>query len=863
MLKATLQKYFGFDAFRQGQEEIIKAIINNKNVLAIMPTGAGKSLLYQLPSILSESYSIIISPLISLMQDQVDSINQKTLSAAFINSSLDSREVEKVLSGLNSGEIKMLFVAPEKLSNPYFIERIKQTQPSYLFVDEAHCISEWGHNFRPSYRNIKQFSEEIGVEKISAFTATATPEVQKDIIQQLGFNNPEIFSFGFERNNLHLNVVTTKNKKEKTLQLLTETNGTSIVYTATRKNAEELTEYLKLKGINAEYYHAGLTTELRKIIQNDFIKDNLKVIVATNAFGMGIDKDDVRLVIHYNIPGSIENLYQEFGRAGRDGKKSKVYLFYSTKDKYLQEFLLKTNYPTYDQIRLCYQTICDYHKIAVNTKPDEQLLIDDKLQKMLQNNSISKGSISTILNTLELNDYIKVISTYTSQRLIRFLLNQTKLKQYIKSQSNTELKELTLALVKIYGNSIFTQKQQINFPLIQKQTNYSFQKIDNSLTQLFNYGIVEYEKPSQFIKIELTRERVSIDKLKIDKNDIEQKYFNAQKKLDSVIEYVFTNECRFNFILNYFGENKQNYKCGKCDNCLSKNTKTEDNSNYISEIILRTLQEYRGGLSKQRIIGILSGKSKSVIAKSLSTYANCTHYSKEEIENEIDKLISQDKLIDFQNIIHINHKTVIQKTLNDVDNVPQKSIFDYENNLELFNKLREERKRFAKKFSQNPEMICPDKILKEISQNQPSTPSEIMSISGFTQRMFNKIGEDFIEVIKEHKKKSQIKIKQNDLPKHISQTYSLVEKGYSLSEIVNLLRVTESIISIQIENILGYYPNQNITSLLPRDEIDLITEAILSEQDTLKEIKERLPNNISYAKIRIVKAKLFPKIIEP
>ena len=862
MLKATLQKYFGFNSFRQGQEEIIKAIISNKNVLAIMPTGAGKSLLYQLPSILSESYSIIISPLISLMQDQVDSINQKNLSAAFINSSLDAREVEKVLTGLNSGKIKMLFVAPEKLSNPYFIERIKQTKPSYLFVDEAHCISEWGHNFRPSYRNIKQFSETIGIERISAFTATATPEVQEDIIQQLGFIKPVIFSFGFERNNLHLNVITTKNKKEKVLQLLSETNGTSIVYTATRKNSEELAEYLKLKGINAEYYHAGLTTELRKVIQDDFIKNNLKVIVATNAFGMGIDKNDVRLVIHYNIPGSIENLYQEFGRAGRDGKDSEVYLFYTAKDKYLQEFLLKTNYPTYDQIKICYQTICDYHKIAINTKPDEQLTIDDKLQKMLMNNSITKGSIPTILNTLEVNDYLKVISTFTSQRLVKFLLTQSKLKQYIKTQSNIELKDLTLALVKVYGNNIFSQNQQIDFTLLHKQSNFSFQKIDILLTQLNNYGIIEYEKPSQFTKIELTRERVPIDKLRINKNDIEQKYLNAQKKLDSVIDYVFTNECRFSFILNYFGENKPDYKCGKCDNCLSKNTETTNNSNYISEIILRTLHEYRGGLSKQRIIGILTGKSKSVIVKSLSTYANCTHYSKEEIENEIDKLVAQNKLIDFQSILHINHKNVIPETINEIDELPQKTIFDYENNLELFNKLREERKRFAKKFSQNPEMICPDKILKELSQNQPTTPSEIMSVKGFTQRMFNKIGEDFIEIIKEHKKNSQIKTNQNELPKHISQTYSLMEKGYSLSEIVNLLRVTESIISIQIENILGYYPNQNIDLLFPKEEFDLIAGSILSEQDTLKEIKERLPNNISYAKIRIVKAKIFPKIKE-
>ncbi len=859
MLKTALNKYFGFNTFRNGQEEIIKAIIDNKNVLAVMPTGAGKSLCYQLPSLLSESYSIIISPLISLMQDQVDSINKKTLSAAFINSSLDSREVEKVLQNLTSGKIKMLFVAPEKLNNYYFIERIKNFKPSYIFIDEAHCISEWGHNFRPSYRNIKQFTEAIDVNKISAFTATATPEVKEDIIQQLNLRDVKVFSYGFERKNLSLNVITTKNKKEKTLQLLTEEKGTSIIYTATRKNAEELAEYLKIKGINAEYYHAGLTTELRRIIQNDFINNKIRVIVATNAFGMGIDKEDVRLVIHFNIPGSIENLYQEFGRAGRDGKDSKVYLFYSAKDKYLQEFLLKTNYPTYEQIKICYQTICDFYKIAVNTKPEDQFLINDKLQQLLQNNSIAKGTIPTILNTLELNNYVKVVSTFSSIRKAKFLLTKLKLKQYVKTLSNIELKNFILALVKVYGNNIFNSKQEIELLLLHKQLQYSYEKFDTLFRQLEHYGIIEYDKPSPYLKIEFLQERVAVDKLRINKNDIEKKYLNAKDKLEKVIDYVFTNDCRFKFLLEYFGENREHYKCGKCDNCNNPAVQEESNSNYVSEIIIRTLQEHRGGLSKQRIIGVLTGKSKSTIAKSFTTYADCIHYGNDEILNEIDKLVSQNKLTEFQGIVHINHKNVILDTIDEFDNSSPKNIFEYENNLELFNKLREERKRFAKKFGQNPEMICPDKILKEISQQQPETPSAIMNINGFNQRMFNKIGEDFLEVIKGHKKNLHFKTNQKELPKHISQTYTLLEKGYSLSEIVTLLKITEAIASLHIETILGYYPNQNIDNIIPKDEFELIAGNILSEQDGLKEIKERLPQNISYAKIRIVKAKMFLK----
>ncbi|MCB0752452.1 MAG: ATP-dependent DNA helicase RecQ, partial [Ignavibacteriae bacterium] len=268
MLIKALKKYYGFSEFREGQEEIIQAILDKKNVLGIMPTGAGKSLCYQLPSLLSESYSIIISPLISLMQDQVNSLNSKNQTAAFINSSLDYRDTEKVLNDLYEKKIKMLFIAPEKLNNSFFIEKLKQTNPEYLFVDEAHCISEWGHNFRPSYRNIKQFAENLNIQNISAFTATATPDVRDDIIKQLGFQNPISFIHGFERNNISLNVIRTKQKKEKIFELLKKFNTLTIIYAATRKNCEEVTEYLKQKKINAEFYHAGLTTGLKTVIQD-------------------------------------------------------------------------------------------------------------------------------------------------------------------------------------------------------------------------------------------------------------------------------------------------------------------------------------------------------------------------------------------------------------------------------------------------------------------------------------------------------------------------------------------------------------------------------------------------------------------
>ncbi len=319
-IENTLKTYFGFDNFRSGQQEVIEAILDGKNVMAVFPTGAGKSLCYQIPSLISENFSIVISPLIALMKDQVDSLNARKEIAAFINSTMDLYETEMVLQNISFGKIKLLYISPEKIESKKFAERIKSLNPSFLFVDEAHCISEWGHNFRPSYTKINDFTNYTSIKNVSAFTATATPEVVEDIITQLQLKNVKTFIRGFERDNLHLNVIFPSNKNQKCLELLRQFEGSAIIYTATRKNAEYISEFLNQHKYNCYYYHAGLQPPVRRKIQEEFSSGDLNLIAATNAFGMGIDKKDIHLIIHYDVSGSLENYYQEIGRAGRDGK---------------------------------------------------------------------------------------------------------------------------------------------------------------------------------------------------------------------------------------------------------------------------------------------------------------------------------------------------------------------------------------------------------------------------------------------------------------------------------------------------------------------------------------------------------------
>ena len=339
----VLKKYFGYDSFRPGQETMIDAILEGRDALGIMPTGAGKSICYQVPALMLPGITLVISPLISLMMDQVKALNQAGIHAAFINSSLTEGQIQKALQYASQGRYQIIYVAPERLETESFLSFARNARISMITVDEAHCISQWGQDFRPSYLKIVQFIENLPVRPIvSAFTATATREVKEDIICVLGLKDPEILITGFDRENLYFEVRHVTKKDEQLLEYVTAHSGDSgIIYCATRKNVENVCAFLEDMGIDATRYHAGLTADERKRNQEDFIYDVKPVMVATNAFGMGIDKSNVRYVIHYNMPQSLENYYQEAGRAGRDGEPSECIILYSPQDVVMNQFLIE------------------------------------------------------------------------------------------------------------------------------------------------------------------------------------------------------------------------------------------------------------------------------------------------------------------------------------------------------------------------------------------------------------------------------------------------------------------------------------------------------------------------------------------
>ncbi len=856
VLVKVLKDFFGFQSFRHGQEEIINAVIEKKNVLAVLPTGGGKSLCYQLPAMISEGFSIVISPLIALMKDQVDNLNRNKKVAAFINSTMDFAESENVIREISLGQIKLLYLAPEKLESLRFAELLNNLKPNFLFIDEAHCISEWGHNFRPSYTRINEFAEFCGIKKISAFTATATPEVVDDIVKQLNLKNPKIFVRGFERENLQLNVLFPKNKKKKVLELISRHPGSAIIYTASRKNAEEISEFLLTSGVRCNYYHAGLSSPERRRIQEQFISGEISYIAATNAFGMGIDKSDIRLIIHYNIPGSIENYYQEIGRAGRDDINSFTYLLFDEKDLGIHQFFISNSHPDKKAIINIYKAICDYNQVAVGSTTLKELIVEPEYIARHSKMNISKGLLHATLKYLQNTGYISLVSGFDKKDTIKFLFNTTQLKSFIKQTTSDESKNLLLLLLRDYGNETISKGLKISLSRLCKDSGIEENALQTLLQTLDNMGVINYQAAIMKETILLTQPRADENSIRLNYKRINEGFLNAQKKLDKITKYVYSRECRFKYILNYFGENLSNYKCGKCDNCLLEEKISDSAVQYLSEIILETLEEAENELTEISLINLLQGKATKESLSKFSRFGSCRNFDSNEIRMAIHKLATLKKIL--RSSGRIKYLQLISDGINtsSVKNIDSISTKGYEADLSLFNSLKELRKKTSEKFMQSAYVICPDEVLKEIVRMKPKHESELLSINGFNQRMFNKFGDDVLEVIKSNIDQQNIPQNSKRIPKNLGDTYKMLKKKYSLQEIAKLQKISEAVVSMQVETIIEYDPGIDIDYLIEKNKMDEIRKEYLKGTKSLKDLKQKLPVEVGYPLLRIAVAKI-------
>ena len=558
-LKELLKIHYGYNDFRPGQEKAIDSVLAKQDTVVIMPTGGGKSLIYQLPSLILEGITIVVSPLISLMKDQVDALNAIGIPATFINSSIGQSESFKRIKGVRQGKYKLLYIAPERFYNQYFVDNLTNIKVGLFAIDEAHCISVWGHDFRPSYTKLKNALHLLNRPPVVALTATATPEVREDIIKQLDLKSPQIIITGFARPNLQFGVIrTTESQKiEIILQAIKETkNGSGIIYVGTRANADNLVQVLLDNDIEAVSYHAGMDAESRKWIQDSFINGRVKVIVATNAFGMGIDKSDIRFVIHYNMPRNIESYYQEVGRAGRDGKPSLCLMLYNPHDRQLQEFFIKGDNPPPELIRQIYQVLTEFES---NT-----ILITYTDLKNILGKDIPEMAIGTSLKILEKEGYITRPREKSGRAYLKFEKDFTEIKDGLGKKA----KKSQIVLEKLYER--FSQELQKGWYCdLNEIADIIMEKketLSRLIRKLAKENLIQYEPPFRGTEINIVK-RINPQLLKINFDFLEEKRKAAYRKLDQMEEYVYSQECRQKYILKYFKDD-QIKSCGKCDNCL-------------------------------------------------------------------------------------------------------------------------------------------------------------------------------------------------------------------------------------------------------------------------------------------------------
>jgi ATP-dependent DNA helicase RecQ len=564
-IHSILQHYWSYSSFRPLQKEIIESVLAGKDTLALLPTGGGKSICYQVPALAKDGMCIVVSPLIALMKDQVQALHQKKIEAAAIYTGMPFPQVKEILQLAVNEKLKFLYVSPERLATNLFLEYLPGMNVQLIAVDEAHCISQWGYDFRPSYLKIAALRNELPDVPVLAVTASATPKVQDDICNKLQFTNHHIYKGSFLRPNLSFSVFKVESRINKILQVLNNVQGTAIVYCKSRRMTQEVAQLLQLQNIRADFYHAGLSNEERSSKQEAWLQNQTRVIVCTNAFGMGIDKPDVRVVIHHDIPDCLENYYQEAGRAGRDGKKAYAVLLYEEKDLRELEGLPAIRFPSIEEVRQVYQCLVNYLQVPEGSGEMEWMEFDitDFIRKFQLNVHTSMYS----LKTLEQEGWLSYAEQIFIPSRLVFTTDKETLFELEKKRPDSE--PILKALLRNYGG-IFDMESIISEKQLAKFTQQSLEQVKQQLAELHRMGILNYTPQKDKPQLQFTQGRPSVENLFIHPQNRLNRKAEFEKRIQAMIAYA--NEqthCRSKIIGIYFGDSDSD-ECGICDVCLWK-----------------------------------------------------------------------------------------------------------------------------------------------------------------------------------------------------------------------------------------------------------------------------------------------------
>lgn len=615
-----LKKYWGYDRFRPLQEDIINSVLNGKDTLGLMPTGGGKSITFQVPGLVfSSGVTIVVTPLISLMKDQVDNLRRHNIKAVYFHSGMSASETRKAWEKLVNGRARFLYIAPERLQNDRFMLELRQIEVRLIVVDEAHCISQWGYDFRPSYLRIKELRRIKPGIPILALTATATPEVTQDITRQLEFKDGNIFRKSFVRDNISYIVRNAEAKIHEVLHILSRTTGSSIVYVRSRRRCREIAEFLSSAGITATYYHAGIDFTLKEERQNSWQSGSVRVMVATNAFGMGIDKPDVRVVIHYDLPPSLEEYYQEAGRAGRDGLPSFAVLLAAKTDKGVMHRRITEAFPERKVVKKTYERICNFLHVSVGEGYESVHEFD--IEKFCRVFELQERQCRASLRLLSQASYMHFIEDPDTRSRFKILVTREELYD-IKELS--EVAERVLSMTMRLYTGLFTDYVYIRESEIAFRLQISETQVYESMLELSKKKITSYIPHSGIPMIYFPTSREEVSSLLIGKDIYEKRKDIMSNRTEAMLGYVFSSgSCRVEKMLAYFGETDAG-ECGRCDICRDKRRSAPKSSSKQEQIATQVISfmQSRPSGAPLNAIEQFCGKESAVTASVVNFLCN-------------------------------------------------------------------------------------------------------------------------------------------------------------------------------------------------------------------------------------------------
>lgn len=725
--ESVLQDVFGFSAFRSGQSDIVSAVLAGRDVVGVLPTGGGKSLCYQVPALLFPHLTLVVSPLIALMKDQTERLQSRGIEAYALHTGVSQGEINDVVYRASQGQIKLLYVAPERLESRTFLRLIQSIPMSLLAVDEAHCVSEWGHDFRPSYRNICALFDTRQRVPIVALTATATPDVRADIATALKLSNPVEIVRGFYRSNLRFAVENTSAKVEYVTQHVRSLDAEpTIVYCGSRRRVDTMADELRKRGIHAMGYHGGLRTDQRSGIQDAFLQGACNVLLATNAFGMGIDKPNVRHVIHTDLTLTLEAYYQEAGRAGRDGDSATCTLLFHPHDRSLMDFYIRTSFPEQREIESVYDYLCDRSGVSIGEHSSVPIMADEaSIASALHT---PEATIRGVISILTRNG---VLVTTSAQGTTRVTLRTTseRLEEFV-GQAPTEWKRALEHLSRYLLGRHIGEEVDIPVSELLRRTDLTTEQIARSLQALQLASIIRYQLPKHGGGIVLLAERVKAESLPVEYGAIAERKARAVQKLDVMVGYAETRQCKSRYILSYFGDNEDTSVCGQCSSCTStlRTTAVSDRTMECVHAIVAAAWQVRGRFGRHVLAdivrGVYSDKIRQYSLDRSIVYAVLRERARIEILEAIDVALDNGWLVktaDLYPTIGVTEEgaRLLKKTLRQLDVFGQQKTSVQQSPDGLLDHLIALRERSADRQGVHAEALCTLSELEAIAIDRP------------------------------------------------------------------------------------------------------------------------------------------------